>query len=67
MIILLVIVVIIAAGVMLGTGGHRQLNRLLDVRHRDPAKQDAKEAFERKARVLALIVFFGALIYYLGR
>ena len=46
---------------MLGVGGHRRLN----VQHRDPRKQEAKEAVEHKARIFFLIVFgiIAAVVY----
>jgi hypothetical protein len=53
---MILLIIIIALGVMLGIGGHRRLN----VQHRDPRKQEAKEAFEHKAR-MAILIFFGAL------
>jgi uncharacterized membrane protein SpoIIM required for sporulation len=54
------LIIIIAIGVMLGIGGSRRLN----VQHRDPRKQEAKEAFEHKARIFLLIVFGIAAVVY---
>ena len=57
------LIIIIAIGVMLGMGGHRRLN----IQHRDPLKQEAKEAFEHKARMFLLIVFgFIAALFYIN-
>ena len=57
---MLLLIIIIAIGVMLGMGGHRRLN----VQHRDPRKQEAKEAFEHKARIFFLILFGIAAVVY---
>jgi hypothetical protein len=51
--VMMLLIIVIAIGVMLGLGGHRRLN----VQHRDPRKQEAKERFEHKARIFLLIVF----------
>jgi uncharacterized membrane protein SpoIIM required for sporulation len=59
---IVLLIIIIAAGVMLGMGsGSRRLN----VQHRDPLKQEAKERFEHRARMFILIVvsFVAALFF----